>query len=239
MNNLSSAGQTPSLTMLIAFVLLSLLVLGGGIVTVTRRNLVSAAMALVATFFGMAGIYAMLNAHFLAAIQILVYAGGIMVLFIFVVMVLNREESEPRSSKGIFGKVFVGAAISYLAIRFGIFLYSLGTLSLPSTETPLSLNQIREFGTVRKMGEFLFGDFLFPFEAISILLLIAVLAAVTLARSYAAQATSLYELPAGEKDLKQPAHTADDEMIGFHSPHLSSDSQGPHSLRQEGTINHE
>jgi len=65
--------------------------------TITRKNPVTAVMSLVATFFGLAGIYATLSAHFLAVLQVLVYAGAIMVLFIFVVMILNREEVTPLS----------------------------------------------------------------------------------------------------------------------------------------------
>ena len=65
--------------------------------TITRKNPVTAVMSLVATFFGLAGIYATLSAHFLAVLQVLVYAGAIMVLFIFVVMILNREEVSPLS----------------------------------------------------------------------------------------------------------------------------------------------
>src|SRR4029077_12923542 len=65
------------------------------LLTITRRNPVTAVMSLVATFFGLAAIYASLSAHFLAVIQVLVYAGAIMVLFIFVVMILNREEVAP------------------------------------------------------------------------------------------------------------------------------------------------
>ena len=67
------------------------------IFTMTRRNPVTAVMSLVATFFGLAALYATLSAHFLAVLQVLVYAGAIMVLFIFVVMILNREESTPIS----------------------------------------------------------------------------------------------------------------------------------------------
>ncbi|MGZ3439394.1 MAG: NADH-quinone oxidoreductase subunit J family protein, partial [Polyangia bacterium] len=67
----------------------------GAVMTVTRRNNIAAVMSLVATFFGLAAMYAMLSAHFLAALQVLVYAGAIMTLFVFVIMVLNRDEAEP------------------------------------------------------------------------------------------------------------------------------------------------
>src|SRR5262245_43290699 len=94
------------------------LVLGGALLTITRKNAVAAVMALVATFFGLAACFALLYAHFLAAVQVLVYAGAIMVLFIFVVMVLNRDESEPWVFRGLVVKGLVGVgSIGYLAAK--------------------------------------------------------------------------------------------------------------------------
>ena len=86
------------------------------IVTITRRNPVSAVMSLVATFFGLAAIYASLSAHFLAVIQVLVYAGAIMVLFIFVVMILNREEVAPLALRPM--RLLGVAAAVYLLFVF-------------------------------------------------------------------------------------------------------------------------
>ena len=76
------------------------------IFTITRRNPVTAVMSLVGTFFGLAAIYASLSAHFLAVIQVLVYAGAIMVLFIFVVMILNREEVAPQAAEELLPAVY-------------------------------------------------------------------------------------------------------------------------------------
>lgn len=215
----SSVEAAPALGAWVAFGVLAALVLGGAIVTITRRNLINAVMALVATFFGVAGLYAMLSAHFLAAIQVLVYAGGIMVLFIFVVMVLNKEEAEPWTTKGVFGKILGGGAIAYLAIRLGYWMYVYARPIAPSTRMSLD----KDFGSVAKMGNFLFTDFLFPFEAISILLVIAVLAAVVVARSPVAHATSVYELPTGETDARLPQHDELDEMVDVdrHAPQIS------------------
>src|SRR5258707_1246857 len=85
---------------------------GGVLVLATppRRSAVAAVMALVLTFFGLAALYTLLSAHFLAAIQVLVYAGAIMTLFVFVVMVLNREEQEPWALRGVVTKA-IGAAV--------------------------------------------------------------------------------------------------------------------------------
>ena len=93
--------ENTSTAEMVIFAILAGAAVAGALFTVTRRNPVAAVMSLVATFFALAGIYATLSAHFLAVLQVLVYAGAIMVLFIFVVMILNREEVEPVSFRGI------------------------------------------------------------------------------------------------------------------------------------------
>jgi NADH-quinone oxidoreductase subunit J len=146
----------------------------GAVSTVTRRNNIAAVMSLVATFFGLAAMYAMLSAHFLAALQVLVYAGAIMTLFVFVIMVLNRDEAEPWAWSGVFTKVIGVFALVYLVTKVGSHLY---TIAPAHPEGPPV-----EFGTVAQVGEILFTDYLFVFEAVSVLLLIAVIAAVVVAR---------------------------------------------------------
>ena len=96
------------------FLILSLGVVAMAIFCMTRRNPVTAVMSLVATFFGLAALYASLSAHFLAVIQVLVYAGAIMVLFIFVVMILNREESTLVSLRGLVTRALGLVAALYL-----------------------------------------------------------------------------------------------------------------------------
>src|SRR5687767_3495623 len=111
-------GQSVSIAEAAIFVLLAGAAVGGALFTITRRNPVTAVMSLVATFFALAGIYATLSAHFLAVLQVLVYAGAIMVLFIFVVMILNREEIAPVSFRGIITRligVTAGVYVAYVA----------------------------------------------------------------------------------------------------------------------------
>ncbi len=144
--------------------------------TMTRRNPVTAVMSLVGTFFCLAAIYATLSAHFLAILQVLVYAGAIMVLFIFVVMILNREEVAPVALRGLFWRAIGVAAGIYLVFVFGRVVYHGDSQSVPvPSET---------FGTVASIGDLLFRDFLYPFEAISLLLLVAVVGGVVVSRSH-------------------------------------------------------
>lgn len=161
---------------LVMFWALALLVVGGAITTVMQKNTVTAVMALVATFFGLAGLYLMLSAQFLAVIQVLVYAGAIMTLFVFVVMVLNREEAEPFVWRGWFTKGIGIAGVSYAGIKLGSFLFA--QRSPASTQAPPP-----GWGGVADVGITLFRDYLFPFEALSLMLLVAVIGAVVVART--------------------------------------------------------
>jgi NADH-quinone oxidoreductase subunit J len=155
------------------FWLLSALTVFFAIFTVTRKNPVTAVMSLVATFFALAGIYATLSAHFLAILQVLVYAGAIMVLFIFVVMILNREEVSPIAVRPV--RLFAILAAVYLLAKF---VHIADSGATPAANVPES------FGTVATIGDLLFKDFLFPFEAISLLLLVAIVGGVVVSRSH-------------------------------------------------------
>jgi NADH-quinone oxidoreductase subunit J len=143
--------------------------------TITRKNPVTAVMSLVATFFCLAGIYASLSAHFLAALQVLVYAGAIMVLFIFVIMILNREEVAPFSLRPL--RVLGVLAGVYLLIK----LIDVVAVGLPRGAPGVLPD---DFGTVAAIGDVLFHDFLYPFEAISVLLLVAIVGGVVVSRSH-------------------------------------------------------
>jgi NADH-quinone oxidoreductase subunit J len=159
----------------LCFWLFGAMAIGGAIATITRRNLVTAVMCLVGTFLAIAGLFALLFAHFLTVIQVLVYAGAIMVLFVFVVMILNKEEEEPWALRGLVGKVLAGGALAYLLYRIITVLYN-APKSIP--EPPM---MAQSFGTTQAMGNTLFSSYLFPFEAVSIVLLIAVVGALVLA----------------------------------------------------------
>ncbi len=167
------------------FWFLAIVVLLGAGFTMTRRNPVTAVMSLVGTFFGLAIVYATLSAHFLAILQVLVYAGAIMVLFIFVVMILNREEAAPISMRGPVTRVLGVAAAGYLFYFFLRLVWERPGMGAPAVAPPA------EFGTVRSIGDMLFREFLFPFEAISLLLLVAIVGGVVVSRSAKQEKTAL------------------------------------------------
>lgn len=144
------------------------------LMVVASKNPISSAFSLILSFFAIAALYAMLNAHFLAIIQILVYAGAIMVLFIFVIMLLNLQPHEwgEKDFSGIF-KTFVAVAIALLV---GIF--SLAFRQLHQVAPPVGNN----FGTITDIGNLLFTKYGFPFELTSVLLLVALIGGVVLAK---------------------------------------------------------
>jgi NADH-quinone oxidoreductase subunit J len=173
--------------MAVLFWLFALACVGGSVFVITRRNLIAAVMGMVGTFFGIAAVYMLLYASFLAVIQMLVYAGAIMVLFVFVIMVLNRPEDDPWvDRKAMIGKLVALAAMAYLLLR----LVGVLTSVVPPDPVAAALaprqvlfgGDVYDWGSTAAVGKELFTDGLFPFEAISILLLIAVVGAVAISR---------------------------------------------------------
>jgi NADH-quinone oxidoreductase subunit J len=155
--------------------------IGGALFVVTRRNLIAAVMGMVGSFVGIAAVYMMLYASFLAVIQMLVYAGAIMVLFVFVIMVLNRPEDEPIAPSGRAGQVIGSLAILYLIGRLALMLWHVKPPP-NSLVAPMKTAEGFDWGGVQSVGSDLFNGGLFPFEAISILLLVAVVGAIAIAR---------------------------------------------------------
>ncbi len=156
---------------------------GGALFVITRRNLIAAVMGMVGSFLGIAAIYMMLYAHFLSVVQMLVYAGAIMVLFVFVVMILNRPEDEPVAPTGRAGQAIGGIAIVYLVGRLIMLLWKVQPPDpAKALAAPGLTPEGHEWGSVKAVGTDLFNGGLFPFEAISILLLVAVVGAIAIAR---------------------------------------------------------
>jgi NADH-quinone oxidoreductase subunit J len=148
---------------------------------ITRKNPVASAVFLIATLFLMAATYASLGADFIAAIQILVYAGAIMVLFLFVIMLLNIDPEQLRGPKITVSEIII-LAISTLG------LIAMATMLLPGVIEPkfqggLDPSFITENGgNTRVVGLVLFQKYVWPFEIASILILLAIVASVAIAK---------------------------------------------------------
>ena len=160
----------------IFFAILAILSVASAIVTISAKNPVVSAISLVFHFFMLAGLYLTLNAQFVAAIQILVYAGAIMVLVIFVIMLLNLGNEESLKEKINVRKGIAILLACVLVVQFiMIFLLNKDAGTKPA-ENASSLS------TVESVGHALFTNYLVPFEAISILLLLAIIGAIVLAK---------------------------------------------------------
>ena len=160
----------------ILFYVFAFLTLACGVLVVANpfsRNPVTSALFLVLTIVSMAGLFVLLHAFFLAAVQVLVYAGAVMVLFLFVIMLLDLGEEERRKIK-LFG--FAAGLISVGAIA-AIFVRSL-LAARPGENLPTPHIE----GGTAALGKLLFTDYLLPFEIVSILLLVAMVGAILLSK---------------------------------------------------------
>jgi NADH-quinone oxidoreductase subunit J len=155
----------------IAFYAFSFLTLLCGVLVITNRNPVTSAMFLVLTIVCMAGLFVLLRAFFLAAVQILVYAGAVMVLFLFVIMLLDLREENRRRIRKVRA---VTGGLAVLAV-VGIILNVVWT-SAPVTTAPTLV------GATAPLGRLLFTNFLLPFEILSLLLLVAMLGVILLSK---------------------------------------------------------
>jgi len=158
----------------LVFYILSALTLISALVVVFSKSPMYSVLSLIACFFTIAGHYILLNAQFLAITHIIVYAGAIMVLFLFVVMLLNlNRESEPHKSFKIKLAATISAGMLFVTLIASLKSTQLGAFSFP----PAS-----DYGQVKHIGQQLFTDYLVPFEVSSILFLSAMIGAVLLAK---------------------------------------------------------
>lgn len=157
----------------ILFITMALVIVVTSIGVVAVRNPVRSALNLVANFFALAVLYLFLYAQFVAAVQIIVYAGAIMVLFLFTIMLLNLGSPSELSERGeIRRPVTWGLALLFvIVLAGGVF------VRLPEAQPTAD-----DLGTVQMVGKFLFTDWVYPFELTSILLLIAIVGAIVMAK---------------------------------------------------------
>ncbi|MGK9477598.1 NADH-quinone oxidoreductase subunit J [Melioribacter sp. OK-6-Me] len=160
------------------FIILALIASVSSIMMITRRNAVISALFLVLNFFALAGLYLLLNAQFIAVAQIIVYAGAIMVLFLFVIMLL-RTDSEAKifSEKKILKYFAIGISIFvFLQVAYIIF------YGAPSRSISPDLMKSVEIGTIQSIGRELYTNYIIPFEVAGFLLLAATIGALILAK---------------------------------------------------------
>ena len=164
------------------FYLFGLIAIASAIAFVTRKSPVSAVLWLVNTMFSLAALYAMLEAHFISAIQVLVYAGAIMVVFLFVIMLLNLgHPADIADARGKWGKLLAGL----LGLALLAQVMALAGRRLPEPFTPGSgynAAEVRAQGAVGSVAQPLFNEYLLAFELTSILLLVAIVGAVVIGR---------------------------------------------------------
>ena len=163
---------------IILFIVLASVAAISSVVMITRKNAVISAVFLVLNFFALAGLYLLLNAQFIAVVQVIVYAGAIMVLFLFVLMLLNTETEH---------KLFVDKrAIKFFAILISAFVfvqvaYLIFHGSPSRTLTPDEAASVKA-GTIQAIGQQLYTNYIIPFEVAGFLLLAATIGAMVLAK---------------------------------------------------------
>ena len=159
------------------FTIITLIAIISAILVITCKNPINSALSLVMTFFCLATYYVMLDAPFMAAVQVMVYAGAIMVLIVFTIMLLNiRVDASKKHSH----KILIGSILGFFTLINTVFFLAKSRVALPNgSYTP---EFIRQAGHTELIGREMFTNFLLPFEVTSILLLVAIVGAVVLAK---------------------------------------------------------
>ncbi|MHB8482384.1 MAG: NADH-quinone oxidoreductase subunit J [Nitrospiria bacterium] len=162
---------------LVFFSYFAAVIIISGIMVISLSNPVYSVLNLLVMFFHVAGIYILLNAEFIAAVQIIVYAGAILVLYLFVVMLLNLSGKEESHTKQYLMGSFIGGT---LFIDIIIFLNRSLFSGTPGTDT---VEKIQTVGNTQAIGESLFTTYLWPFEIASLVLLAAMIGAIVLSKN--------------------------------------------------------
>jgi NADH-quinone oxidoreductase subunit J len=164
----------------LVFAIAGTICLAGAVGVIVSPNPVHSALSLVATLFGIAVLFVAQDAHFLAAVQVIVYAGAIVVLFLFVIMLLGVDKAEDLEHDSLAGQRPAAAVLGILGLLLVIL------LALRGVEVSGAQSTSGELGAgldnVRALGRVLFTDYVFAFELTGLLLVIAVVAAVVMAR---------------------------------------------------------
>jgi NADH-quinone oxidoreductase subunit J len=157
---------------LLVFLVLAALAVAGAVNLILQRHPIHSALSLIVVMAALAGLYLLLEAEFVAAVQVIVYAGAIMVLFVFVIMLLNAGVEERTE----FSRIARYAGVPLAGVLLLVLTFHVARASAAMTAAPLAE------GATRAVALLLFRDFAFPFEFTSILILVALLGATVLAK---------------------------------------------------------
>lgn len=165
----------------LAFYFFAGLAIACSLLVVLKKNPVSSAFSLVVVFFAFAGIYAMLDAHLIAALQVLVYAGAIMVLFIFVIMLLNADSPSFDLGRSSFALRLISGLLVLALVGSLVWVFKVSPEAIPIAGfSPKAIDGLG--GNTRVLAEVLFSDYVLPFELTSVLLLGAIVGTIAVAK---------------------------------------------------------
>jgi NADH-quinone oxidoreductase subunit J len=166
---------------MVVFLVAAAIVLTGALGVIFAKNPVHSALCLVMTLFGIAVLFVAQKAHFLAAVQVIVYAGAIVVLFLFVIMLLGVDRAEELETEPLAGQRPAAAVIAIIAVAILSLLAVRGVQVTTGQVSSVASLRGKE-SNIEVLGKALFTDYVFAFEVTSVLLVIAVVGAVVLAR---------------------------------------------------------
>ena len=164
----------------LVFYFLAIVTTGGAVSVVALPNPMYCVFSLIVTFLGLAGLYLSLNAQFVAIVQIIVYASAIMMLFLFVIMLINLDKEDKRILKNPFQKL--------LGIVFGLFVFLVLIIVLKDVNIPVQIKgvytpqYINQIGNTQLIGKLLLSKYLLPFQTMGVLLFVGIIGAVVLGR---------------------------------------------------------
>jgi len=193
--------STPNMVL---FIVSALIALGGALGTVAAKRPLRAAVALLVNIVALAGIFLSLHAQFLAALQLIVYAGAVVVLFVFVIMMVGATEGVPRTMRGITARTVSLVLMSVVAL---IMVFGVAYVAMPAEALPPG------YGTVEGLGMVLFTQAALPFELVSITLLVAVVGAIAVARGRSPKEVAEAKARRAERTQADAARLAEEQRI--------------------------
>lgn len=158
----------------ILFYILAFFAVMGGVLMVSLKNPLSGAFSLILSLCSLAGLFAMLHAEFVFILQVLVYAGAIMVLIIFTIMLLNLKKEELEEAPVGWMRLLFTATVCAAA--------AFGAVHIFGEVRPMTVPVAPDFGNMETVGRSMLSDFVYPFEVISLILLVAIVGVVLLAK---------------------------------------------------------